>query len=132
MADSGYTMAVINDLAAGGSVDLLDGIRGSILPENMVILAYLSQELVDGRFTCTVGSQQVLNRTPATVQATVGITPQIPDDLMIVTLGEVGEQIILTYENPDASAREGRAIVFALPVDDAILIRGLAGSLGLS
>ncbi len=74
----------------------------------------------------------VIPNTPATLQATVGVMPILPDDLLFLTMGERGDEIIINYTNGDgAVAREGRVKVYVIPLT-ALLILKFAQSQGLS
>lgn len=131
-AGSPYNIAGINDLAAGGVVNVLAGLEGRTLPENAMIAIFVNQELVTGSWQCTIGGTQVvIQGTPATVVAGGGLMPILPDDLLVLTAGERGDEIILNYTNGGGAAAEGRFKVFAIPMPAALLLK-FAQAQGLS
>lgn len=123
-ANTPYNIAGINDLAAGLVINLLSGLEGRTLPENALVAIFANQELVTGSFQCTIGGTQVvIQGTPATVQAVVGTMPVLPDDLLVITAGEKGDEIILNYTNGGGAAAEGRFKVFVVPTGAAMLLK---------
>ncbi len=124
-ASSPYNIAIINDLAALGSTNLLQGLKGRTLPMQAFIAAFANQEAVSGSWQVTVGATEVvIPNTPATLQATVGVMPILPDDLLFLTMGERGDEIIVNYSNGDgAVAREGRIKVYVIPIPALLLLK---------
>ncbi len=124
-ASSPYNIATINDLAANGNANLLQGLKGRTLPMNAFVIAFANQEAVTGSWQVTIGATEVvIPNTPATLQATVGVMPVIPDDLLFLSMGEGGEEIIVNYSNGDgAAAREGRLSVFVVPIPALLLLK---------
>ncbi len=122
-----YTIRVIDDLAANTRVNLLAGVQGRVLAEDSMIMIYANQEAVSGEFQVTIGSDQALPAaSPATLQATVGVMPRIPDDLLVPTVGDAGKEIEIIYFNADgAAAREGRIIVNVIPLAIVTVVRAL-------
>ncbi len=120
----------INDLAAGDTENLLSGEQGRVLTEPSVVSIFANQEAVSGSWQCSIGSKQVLpQNSPATLQATVGVMPSLRDDLLVLSLGEGGDEIILNYTNADgAVAREGRFVVNIIPVGARVLLQVMAQS----
>jgi len=132
-ASSPYNISTINDLASTLSANLLTGLKGRTLPMDAFIAIFANQEAVTGSWQVTIGSTEVvIPNTPATLQATVGVMPILPDDLLILTMGERGDEIIVNYTNGDgAAAREGRVKVFVIPTTALLLVK-FAQSQGLS
>lgn len=124
-ASSPYNIATIDDLAVGGSVNLLAGLKGRTLPMEAFVAGFANQEAVTGSWQVTVGATEiVIPNTPATLQATVGVMPILPDNLLFLTMGERGDEIIVNYTNGDgAVAREGRLTVFVVPIPALLLIK---------
>jgi len=131
-AESPYNIAGINDLAAGLVINLLAGLEGRTLSADSMIAIFVNQELVTGSFQCTIGGAQVvIQGTPATVIAGAGLMPILPDDLLVLTAGQRGDEIILNYTNGGGAAAEGRFKVFVIPMPAALLLK-FAGAQGLS
>jgi len=123
--ESPYTIRGINDLAASGRTNVIQGEKGRVLPLQAFVVAVVNQEAVSGSWQMTVGGTEVVPPgSPGTLQATVGVMPIVPDDVLIVTMGDVGEEIILQYSNGDgAAAREGRFMIFVIPITAVLLLR---------
>ena len=125
MAGEPTVIRGIDDLAAGDTVNLLAGEQGRVLSEPSVVSIFANQEAIDGSWQCSIGSKQVLpQNSPATLQATVGVTPSVRDDLLVLSTGENGDEILLNYTNGDgAVAREGRFIVNIIPLGARVLLQ---------
>jgi len=128
-----YNIAIINDLAASASTNLLQGLKGRTLPMDSFIACFANQEAVSGSWQATIGATEVvIPNTPATLQATVGVMPILPDDLLFLTMGDKGDELIVNYTNGDgAVAREGRVKVYVIPIP-ALLALQFAINSGLS
>lgn len=121
---------VIADLALSSRANLLAGIQGRVLVEDSLVAIYANQEAVTGEWQVTIGSNQALPAaSPATLNATVGVMPIVPDDLLVATTGDKGQEIEIIYFNADlAAAREGRLIVQIVPIAVATMVRALAAA----
>jgi len=111
---------VIRDIALSSTVvDIAANIPGADISEPSLILIALNGETVDIRAQISIGTAQVLPESSVTVQATVGVLPVTPDDILVVTLGNAGESITIKGTNLDAAAaREIRAKVEIFPMSD--------------
>lgn len=111
---------VIRDIALSSTVvDIAANIPGADISEPSLILIALNGETVDIRAQVSIGTAQVLPESSVTVQATVGVLPVTPDDILVVTLGNAGESITIKGTNLDAAAaREIRAKVEIFPMSD--------------
>jgi len=118
MAKGSYSIKINRDVPLGDTENLLAGLEGRTLEEDSIIAIFLNQEAVSGAWQITIGSRQVLQQNAiATLQATVGVMPIIPDDIAVLTNGEASQEIILNATNGDgASAREMRVSLFVMPV----------------
>lgn len=125
MASEPKVLRGINDLAAGLTVNLLAGETGRVLAEPSLVSIFANQELISGRWQCSIGIVQVLpQNSPATTLATLGFMPSIRDDLLVLSMGEQGDEIFLNYTNGDAAAAaEGRFVVNIVPVGAKLLIQ---------
>lgn len=125
MAAEPTVIRAINDLAASDTENVLAGEQGRVLTEPSVVSIFANQEAVTGSWQCSIGSKQVLpQNSPATLQATVGVMPSIRDDLLVLSTGDVGDEIILNYTNGDgAAAREGRFVVNIIPVGARVMLQ---------
>jgi len=111
---------VVNDIALSSTVvDIAANIPGADISEPSLVLIALNGETVDIRAQVSIGGAQVLPESRVTVQATVGVLPITPDDILVTTLGNQGESITIKGTNLDAAAaREIRASVLIFPMDD--------------
>lgn len=112
--------------------DLLDGKRGRTLTEPSLVEIALNAEDVDITMGATVGPTEVLpSGSRVTLQATVGVLPVFPDDVLVQTFGSVGDEIIIGAVNADAAAaREARVVVRVTAIEDVDLVRVLKQSTG--
>jgi len=126
MARVPYTLTAINDIALSGQVqNIFSDQQGRTLPQASMVLIALNGESVDVTAGVNIGGEQVLEAgSRVTLQATVGDLPIIPDDQLVVTFGNAGQEIIVSGRNVDAAAsRELRAIIRVFPTDDFVLAR---------
>ncbi len=131
-----YTITAIFDIPLSDRVDdLLTGRRGRVVPEASLVEIALNVEDVDVTVGVTVGAIDALSAgSRVTLQAVVGTMPIFPDDAIIRTFANPGDEIIISGVNADAAvAAEIRAVVRVTPVDDVALMNAvkamqLAGS----
>jgi len=111
---------VVNDIPLSSTVvDIATAIPGADISEPSLVLIALNGETVDIRAQVSIGGAQVLPESRVTVQATIGVLPLTPDDVLVSTLGDAGESITIKGTNLDAAAaREIRAKVLVFPMDD--------------
>ncbi len=111
---------VVNDIALASTVvDIAANIPGADISEPSLVLIALNGETPDIRAQVSIGGAQVLPESRVTVQATAGVLPVTPDDVLVATLGNQGESITIKGTNLDvAAARELRAKVIIFPMDD--------------
>lgn len=116
---------VVRDIdAADTVVDIAANIPGADISEPSLILIALNGETVDIRAQVSIGGAQVLPESRVTVQATVGVLPVTPDDVLITTLGNAGESITIKGTNLDvAASRELRAKVEIFPMSDIFALQ---------
>jgi len=114
------SFTVVEDIPLSDTiVDIAANIPGSDISEPSLVLIALNGESTDIRAQISIGTAQVLPESRVTVQATVGVLPVTPDDIIIATLGNQGESITIKGTNLDAAAaRELRAKVQIFPMDD--------------
>jgi len=120
-----YTITNITDVAIAGTASLLNGEPGRVLPEASRVRCYANREVVGLLLDSTVGSERITSRAPSALQATVGVMPVVPDDLLFDTFGNAGDEIVIIAANSDAAAREARVLLFVTPVDDFALQRAM-------
>ena len=121
-----YTLTAINDIPLSGSVEnVFADQRGIQLAGASMVLVAINAESVDVSAGVNIGGEQALkDGSGVTIQATVGVLPILPDDQLVVTFGQVGNQITLSGRNEDAAAaRELRAIARIFEVDDFMLAK---------
>lgn len=134
MADKPQSLTGISDIPLSGSVDnVVANLQGRVLTEPSVVLIALNRESVDVLVGVSVGATQVLPAGSAvTVQATIGVMPVLPDDMIITTAGLKGDEIIVAGTNADAAApRELRTVIKIIPVEDMALLRAVQSLQGV-
>lgn len=134
MAEKPQSLTGISDIPLSGAIDnVIANLQGRTLTEPSVILIALNRETVDVTCGVSVGATQVLPAGSAvTVQATVGVMPVLPDDIVITTAGLAGDEIIIAGRNADAAVpRELRTIVKIIPVEDMALLRAVQAVQGV-
>ncbi len=111
---------VVRDIPLSDTiVDIAANIPGADISEPSLVLIALNGETVDIRAQVSIGTAQVLPESRVTVQATIGVLPVTPDDILVATLGNQGESITIKGTNLDsAAAREIRAKVTVFPMSD--------------
>jgi hypothetical protein len=124
---------VIRDIPLSESVvDVALGLPGAILEEDSLVIVALNGETTDIRAQISVGGAQVLPESSVTVQATIGVLPVTPDDVLIATFGKKGNAITIRGTNLDAvAARELRAKVQTFPTSDIMLLSQALRTLGI-
>ena len=120
-----YTMSVIEDVALNSVSNILRNQRGRTLQEASQVKIYANREDVDVSFNVLVGAESVLEDGVAAINATAGVGPIIPDDLLINTFGQAGDEIVVRARNVNAAAREARVTIFVTPVDDVALQKAM-------
>lgn len=133
--DKPYTITAIEDIPLSDDNDnILLGKRGQTLTEKAIVLVALNRETVDVTAGVTVGTTDVLSAGSAvTVQATVGVLPVLPDDIIVTTMGNDKDEIIVSGRNADAvAARELRAIVKVIAIEDQALLQAVAAIQGIT
>ncbi len=120
-----YTITNITDVGISATASLLSGEPGRIVPEPSRVRCYANRENVNVLFDCTVGDSRVTSRAPAAVQATLGVTPVVPDNILFDTFANAGDEIVILAANTDAAASEARVTVFVTPLDDLALQRAM-------
>jgi len=126
-------LTAVEDIALASSVqDILANIPGGQLAEESLVIIALNGETVDIRAQISIGGNQVLPESRVTVQATVGVLPITPDDVIIASFGTKGDQITIRGSNQDAAAaRELRAKVQIFPTADIELLSQALRGLGI-
>jgi len=128
-----YTITAISDIPLSDSVgDLFAEKRGRRLTEPALVEIALNAEDVDVTAGATVGATEVLSAgSRVTLQATVGILPVFPDDILIQTFGGTGDEIIVSGVNADAAAAaELRAVAKITAISDVALRRAILQGVG--
>ncbi len=119
------SFTVVNDIPLSSTiVDIAANIPGADIKEPSLVLIALNGETVDIRAQVSIGAAQVLPESRVTVQATVGVLPITPDDILVATLGNGGDAITIKGTNLDAAAaREIRAKVMVFPMSDIMALQ---------
>ncbi len=134
MADRPVSIAAIVDIPLSGRVaNVFANLGGRTLTEPSIVLVALNRETVDVLAGVSIGGTEVLPANSAvTVQATVGVMPVLPDDIIVTSAGQAGDEIIITGTNADAAApRELRAIAKIIPVEDQAVLAAVATVQGI-
>jgi len=130
---SPYTLVAISDIPATDNVeDLFVGKRGRRLTDAALVEIAINGEDVDLTAGATVGTTEILSAgSRITLQATVGILPIFPDDVLISTFGNSGDEIIVSGVNADAAvAAELRAVAQVTAISDVALRRAALQGIG--
>ncbi len=130
---SPYTITAIEDIPSTDNVeDIFQGKRGRRLVEPALVEVALNAEDTDVTAGVTVGTTEILSAgSRVTLQATVGILPIFPDDVLIRTFGNVGDEIIVSGVNADAAvAAELRAVAQITAISDVALRRAVLQGVG--
>lgn len=133
--DKPYTITAIEDIPLSDSNDnILLGKRGVTLTEAAIVLIALNRETVDVTAGVTIGTTDVLSAgSPVTVQAVVGVMPVLPDDIIVTSMGQNQDDIIVSGRNADAAvARELRAIVKVIAIEDQALLEAVSRVQGIT
>jgi len=128
MAAFGYSLTAIEDIPLSDSIaNLFANQGGRTLAEPSLVVLALNAEDVDVSAGIRVGSTEVLSAlSRVTLQATVGVLPILPDDIIAQTFAQAGDEIIVSGNNNDAAAaRELRGIVFVIPVNAVSLMKSV-------
>jgi len=124
-----YTISVIEDVVQNSVSSILRDQRGRTLPEASRLVGYANRETTEITFNVLVGAEDIVQDGFPRVQASIGLGPIIPDDLLFDTFGMPGDEIIVRARNTAAAAnREARVLIFVTPIDDDALQRAM-GSL---
>jgi len=123
----------VNDIPLADTVvDIVANVPGAILAEKSLVQIALNGETSDIRGQISVGGNQVLPESRVTVNATGGALPTTPDDIIVTTFGERGNQITIKGTNLDgAAAREIRAKVQTFPTRDIQLMSQALRAVGV-
>lgn len=126
-------LTAVEDIAAASSVvDILANIPGALLQEQSLVVISLNGETVDIRAQISIGGNQILPDSRVTVQATVGVLPVNPDDVIVASFGRKGDQITIRGANEDvAASRELRAKVQIFPSSDIMILSQALRELGI-
>jgi len=119
------SFTVVRDIPLSDTVvDIAANIPGADLSEPSLVLISINGETVDIRAQVSIGATQVLPESRVTVQATVGVLPVTPDDILVASFGKGGDSITIKGTNLDAAAaREIRAKVQVFPMSDILSLQ---------
>lgn len=130
MGDRPEAFTQVTDIPLSEVVqNIVADIPGSQVSEDSLCVIALNGETTDVQAQVSIGGAQVLPQGNVTVQATAGVLPVTPDDVVVATFAKANEQITIKGTNLDAvAARELRAKVQVFGVKDiAILAQALRG-----
>lgn len=114
------------DLAIGASgLDVLTDFAQAKLKEASVVQIFMNRESVDVTAQVKVGDVEVMPQGPSAINATVGDVPLVPDDLIVNTIGNAGDQIQVLGTNVNAAAQEIGLIVKIVALEDALRMPSL-------
>ena len=130
MGDRPEAFSEVVDIALASVVqNIVADIPGSQVSEDSLVQIALNGETTDVQAQISIGGAQVFPQGNVTVQATAGVLPITPDDIVVTTLAKANEQITIKGTNLDAvAARELRTKVQIFGVKDiTILSQALRG-----
>ncbi len=117
----GYSLIAINDIAIDSQItNLVADQGGRVLTEPSLVTIAVNGEDVDISIGIRIGTTEVLRAgSRVTLQATVGVLPIMPDDVIAQVIGVKDDEIIVSARNADAAAaREVRTIILVTPLSD--------------
>jgi len=116
-----YSISVIEDVPLSSVRSILRDSRGRSVTEPSRVQVYANRETVDVTYNVLIGADSAYEDGVAAIQATVGQGPVIPDDLIIDSFADTGDEIIVRARNADAAAaREARVLIRVTPIGDII------------
>jgi len=117
-------LTAVEDIPLSESVqNILSDIPGAVIPEDSLVQIALNGETTNIRAQISIGGNQILPDSRVTVQATIGVLPITPDDIIVTSFGKNNEEITIRGTNLDAAAaRELRAKVLTFPTSDIMLL----------
>jgi len=123
MGASGYSIAAVNDVPLGGSIDnIFKNLPGVKLRSMSLVQIFLTRESVDVLVGVTIGGSQVLPSGSAVSINTVdGSLPSTQDDEVLSVIAQGGDEIIVSGTNSNVAAQQLRGLAFITPIDDAML-----------
>jgi len=122
MPTTGYSISSIFSVPAGETEpNIIKNKPGVTLNEPSLVSLFMTREDVDQEITVTIGGTQVYPAGPVDIEAAAGTIPSTDDNKILQVFAGKGDDIIITAFNSNAAAREVRALVMVMPVDDAIL-----------
>ncbi len=123
-----YTIATLNDVPAATTENLLTGLKGRVLSAPSRVQIAFNSELSTDRISVLIGSDSVLDNARVTTVAGGGIMPTLPDDNIVTTFGDTGDEMIINGFNSAGAASEIRAIVRVTEIDDVALANAMAAA----
>lgn len=118
---SPYTIVRVEDVAAVTTSNIIEGQTGRSLVAPSRVKIALNRESVDVSYDVFIGSERVMVNGASAINALAGDIPILPDDILIDTFGNQGDEIVINATNVNAAAQEARVIVQVAEVDDASL-----------
>ncbi len=112
--------------------DIIIAVPGSVVSEPSLVQVALNGETADVTAQVSIGGAQVLPQSNVTVQATAGVLPVTPDDILVTSFGNSSERITIRGTNVDAAAaRELRAKVTVFPTSDIAIVAQMLRQVGI-
>jgi len=116
-----YTMSVIEDIPISSVRSILRDQRGRSVTEPSRVQIYANRETTAITYNILIGADSALEDGVAAIQATDGQGPVIPDDLLVDSFADTGDEIVVRARNSDAAAaREARVLIRITPIGDII------------
>jgi len=123
MVAVGYSISKIEDIPLTDTVDnIVEGLQGITLREASRVQVWLSREDVLVTAGVNIGGNQVLQSgSPVPLNTTAGEMPKIQDDLVVEVFAQANDLIIIQGANANVAAKELRALIKVLPLNDVLL-----------
>ncbi len=118
---SPYTITRVEDVAAGTTSNIIAGQTGRTLVAPSRVRIAMNREGVDVSYDVFVGGERAMVNGASAVDTVLGNIPILPDDRIIDTFGQAGDEIVINATNVNVAAQEARVIVEVAEVDDASL-----------
>lgn len=93
--------------------NVLQGKFGRVLGENSKVSVAITAELISLFATVLVGSEIIIEdqEVPNT-----NASPRNPEDVLVQTVGQVGDEIIVKVRNANLATNDSRVTVFLEPI----------------
>lgn len=127
MTAFGKSIAAIVAVPSNGSIDnVIENKPGITMSEPSRIKIFMSRQAVTVQVSITIGGVNVYPQGPTALDSVAGTLPSTQDDMLVEVMAQKSDTIIIAAVSTDAGIQEIRALVFIMPVTDAVLASAMA------